>query len=255
MAWGDLATNQCVSFNNLQSAVNIGIFAQLNSIPASSEQITKSDASFYAQIDTGYSPFQAKSSNQLVVQSDLRPSWSGSATWWYIAAHPENYGWNDSTDACANYTNGSATTIYWNTSLAVSNAFFVTIYVNPTYTYVVMVGGNPYWMTFNYNEYVLSAGTYYYKYTITALTDCAPTAYTWFDSKVGNDFSNICFELSDTYYTSTPTIGVGTVLYYNPSLTIAVGGYDYFSTPSASSGLIWTMDGFGTITGDTGSTC
>lgn len=251
MAWGDLATNQTVSFNNLQSAVNTGIFAQLNSIPASSEQITKSDASYYVQISTGYSPFQAKSSNQLVVQSDLQPAFTGSATWWYIAAHPENYGWSSSSDACSNYTSGSATTIYWNTSLAVSNAFFVPIYVNPAYYYVVMQGANPYWMTFNYNGYVLAAGVYYYKYTITSLDACV-TAYSW-DATYGTDFFNVCFELPQTVYTSTPTIGVGITVYINSSLTTALGSADYISFTAG--GLIWNINSVGVITGDTGSAC
>jgi hypothetical protein len=72
MSWASLANNQCVSFNNLQNAVNTGVFTLKNSIPASSEQITKADADYYVNINTSYGPYAAKASNQLVVKSDLQ---------------------------------------------------------------------------------------------------------------------------------------------------------------------------------------
>lgn len=71
MSWAGLANNQCVSFNNLQDAVNNGFFTALASIPVSTEQITKTDASTYVNVDTSYGPYAAKASNQLVVKSDL----------------------------------------------------------------------------------------------------------------------------------------------------------------------------------------
>jgi len=72
MAWNDVANNQTVSFNNLQSAVNNGVFTAKTSIPASNEQITKADANTYVNIDTAYGPYAALASNQLVVKSDLQ---------------------------------------------------------------------------------------------------------------------------------------------------------------------------------------
>jgi hypothetical protein len=74
MSWAGLASNQTVSFNNLQNAVSTGVFVAKTSIPASNEQITKADADTYVYIDTSYSPYAAKSSNQLVVKSDLQTS-------------------------------------------------------------------------------------------------------------------------------------------------------------------------------------
>jgi hypothetical protein len=71
MSWAGIANNQTVSFNNLQDAVTTGVFTALTSIPSSSEQITKSDASTYVDIDTSYPPYAAKTSSQLVVKSDL----------------------------------------------------------------------------------------------------------------------------------------------------------------------------------------
>ena len=74
MSWAGLANNQTISFNNLQNAVNTNVFVAKTSIPVSNEQITKADADTYVYIDTSYAPYAAKSSNQLVVKSDLIPS-------------------------------------------------------------------------------------------------------------------------------------------------------------------------------------
>jgi hypothetical protein len=71
MSWASIASNQCVSFNNLQDAVNNGVFLLKNAIPVSQEQITKSDANYYVYIDTSYGPYASKASNQLIVKSNL----------------------------------------------------------------------------------------------------------------------------------------------------------------------------------------
>lgn len=71
MSWAALANNQCISLNNLQNAVNTGVFTLKNAIPSSSKQITKADAFFYVNIDAAYPPYANKASNQLVVKSDL----------------------------------------------------------------------------------------------------------------------------------------------------------------------------------------
>jgi hypothetical protein len=73
MSWAGIASNQCISFNNLQDAVTTGVFALKNSIPASTEQITKADADYYVYIDTAFGPYASKASNQLVVKSNLQP--------------------------------------------------------------------------------------------------------------------------------------------------------------------------------------
>jgi hypothetical protein len=72
MSWASIANNQCVSFNNLQDAVNTGVFTLKNSIPASTKQTTKAEADYYVNINTSYGPYAAKASNQLVVKSDLQ---------------------------------------------------------------------------------------------------------------------------------------------------------------------------------------
>jgi hypothetical protein len=73
MAWNSLASNQTVSFSNLDNAVSLGYFVQKAAIADSNEQITKADADAKVYLDTAYGPFAAKSSNQLVVKSNLRP--------------------------------------------------------------------------------------------------------------------------------------------------------------------------------------
>ena len=84
MSWAGIASNQTVSCNNLQDAVNNGVFTLKNAIPATNEQITKADANNYVNINTSYAPYAAKASNQLVVKSDLQAAAVGYPfTIWY----------------------------------------------------------------------------------------------------------------------------------------------------------------------------
>lgn len=254
MAWTSLASNQTVSFNNLQSAVNIGLFAQNTTIPGSLEQITKSDASTYVQINTGYGPYAAKASNQLVVRNDLQPVWQNSATFYYSGLAVEIYeGWASGSTACSSYTSGGSTTIYWNGSFVPFASIYSPIFFDSADFYIVILSGSPNYVTFVYQEYVASVGLF--RYTIVEYTACPTPSYEWTDAKYGTDFFNVCFELSQSVYTSTPTIGVTTIIYTDPGLTTFLGSADYISIPAASSGLIWNISTIGEITGDTGSTC
>ena len=74
MSWAGLANNQTISESNLLNAVQTGVFIIKNSLFSSSLQITKADADNYVYLNTAYAPFSAKSSNQLVVKSDLQAS-------------------------------------------------------------------------------------------------------------------------------------------------------------------------------------
>jgi hypothetical protein len=71
MSWSGIASNQGVSLNNLQNAVDTSVFTLKNTIPAGTKQITKAEAGFYINIDQGFAPYAAKNSNQLVVKSNL----------------------------------------------------------------------------------------------------------------------------------------------------------------------------------------
>lgn len=71
MSWASLASNEAVSFNNLQNAVNTGVFTAKTTIPATNECITKTDADTYVNINISIPSYAAKTSNQLVVKNDL----------------------------------------------------------------------------------------------------------------------------------------------------------------------------------------
>ena len=71
MSWASLASNEAVSRNNLQDAVNTGVFTLKNTIPATNECVTKDEANFYVNINTSNPGYVAKASNQLVVKDDL----------------------------------------------------------------------------------------------------------------------------------------------------------------------------------------
>ena len=74
MSWNTLLPNQCISFNNLQDACNLGLFFYSQPIPVSNEQITKQDFEDYIIVPTSvsqYPPFVNKSQNQLVVKDNV----------------------------------------------------------------------------------------------------------------------------------------------------------------------------------------
>jgi hypothetical protein len=75
MSWASIANNQCVSLNNLQDAVNNGVFTLKNTIPVSNKQTNKSEAEFYVNID----PI-SKANNELVVKSNLVANTSTTTT-------------------------------------------------------------------------------------------------------------------------------------------------------------------------------
>jgi hypothetical protein len=73
MSWAGLASNQCVSWANLQSAVDNNVFIQIGLIPPpgipSNREITKTGA--LSAVDIESAPLASKSNNQLVVKSNL----------------------------------------------------------------------------------------------------------------------------------------------------------------------------------------
>jgi hypothetical protein len=73
MSWAGLASNQCVSWANLQSAVDNNVFIQIGLIPPpgipSNREITKTGA--LSAVDIEAAPLASKSNNQLVVKSNL----------------------------------------------------------------------------------------------------------------------------------------------------------------------------------------
>lgn len=71
MSWAGIASNQTVTFNNLQDAVTNGIFTLKNGIPVSQECITKTDANYFVNINTSIGSYASKAAGQLVYKADL----------------------------------------------------------------------------------------------------------------------------------------------------------------------------------------
>jgi hypothetical protein len=73
MSWAGIASNQCVSWANLQDAVNNNVFIQIGLIPPpgipSNREITKTGA--LSAVDIQSAPLAGKTNNQLVVKSNL----------------------------------------------------------------------------------------------------------------------------------------------------------------------------------------
>ena len=67
MSWASISSNQTISFTNLKDACTTGVFTELVTITASSEQVTKTDVEYYTDaIVAG-----GVASNQLPVKSEL----------------------------------------------------------------------------------------------------------------------------------------------------------------------------------------
>lgn len=103
MSWAGIASNQAVSWANLQDAVNNNVFIQIGLIPPSgipsNREVTKLGALTTVDIQT--SPLSGKSDNQLVVKSNLVASaytyyqlnnCSGGAAAWTKIAPALGYG-------------------------------------------------------------------------------------------------------------------------------------------------------------------
>lgn len=68
MPWSSLASNQCISWDNLKDAVATGVFLGAEAaVPPGSKLITRTEAQTFAVINA----VTSKSNNQLVVKSNL----------------------------------------------------------------------------------------------------------------------------------------------------------------------------------------
>lgn len=127
MSWAGLASNQTISFNNLQDSVSTGVFmAAEAAVPPGSKQITRAEAEQYVVIN----PITSKASNQLPVKSDL-------------TALTGVYKWNisdngdTSTNACSLFLDPG--TIAWtNTATPAAGTVF---YANYTLTTIFPMSG------------------------------------------------------------------------------------------------------------------
>jgi hypothetical protein len=249
MAWNDVANNQTVSFNNLQSAVNNGVFTAKTSIPASNEQITKANADTYVNINTSYGPYAAKSSNQLVVKSDLQAVINSYAhtIYYYTTCYWDGLyleaGASSASTACS--SNAYSITLY-SADFALGNGsllYYDSGLSNQWYS-DELCGGTPGY--FKVGDYSFR---YYTVSSVTAIQDftlCAgQTAYTITGCGVSNSSASAaCSDAVSnpkTLYSECQFLTAGCSLFYNSNLTSPVSELFVFAQAS------WDMDGSGVI--------
>lgn len=68
MSWAGIASNQCISWDNLKDSVTTGVFMGAQAaVPPGSKQVTRAEAEYYVVINA----ITSKATNQLPVKSDL----------------------------------------------------------------------------------------------------------------------------------------------------------------------------------------
>lgn len=167
MPWSTLAPNQLVTFNNLQDAVNTGVFTLKNGIPVSQECITKADADYFVNINTSYPSYAAKTSNQLVAKQDLVAS-SPTNTVVYVASsglYPVSGNtFASSTGVITNYFSTSVTlfAVFNSAGLSsgtISNDNMAIVPLSPSTISGSITGTGQ--LFFSINPYTLAANTAY----------------------------------------------------------------------------------------------
>jgi hypothetical protein len=258
MAWNDVANNQTVSFNNLQSAVNNGVFTAKTSIPASNEQITKADANTYVNINTSYGPYAALASNQLVVKSDLQAVITSYAhtVYYYSTCYYDGFyiesGAPTASTACtsnpysitlysADFALGSGSLLYYDSNLS-------SLWYSDE-----LCGGSPGYFKvgdYSFQFYTVAGTTAIQNYTLCS----GQTAYSFGNCGVSNSSaSGACSDASSnpkTLYSECSLLTAGCSLFYNSNLTNPVTEL-YTFADSAN----WDMDAYGVIVGFSSVQC
>jgi len=255
MSWASIANNQTVSFENLQNAVDNGVFTQKTGIPDSNEQITKADADTYVNINTSYSPYAAKSSNQLVVKSDLEAVITSYAhtIYYYDTCYYDGFyieqGASSASTACT--SNAYSITLY-SADFALGNGS--TLYTNSALTnswYSDEVCDTPGYFkvdTYSFRYFTLNDEWQIQDYTLCA----GQTAYSFGGCGKGSSISAACSDAASnnrTFYSECSVLSAGCSLFNNSNLTNPVT--ESFAFADAS----WDMDGYGVITAYSSTQC
>jgi hypothetical protein len=256
MSWAGIASNQGVSLNNLQDAVNTSVFVLKNTIPAGTKQITKAEADYYVYIETGYAPYAAKTSNQLVVKSDLVSSGI-----MYLLLRCDEQPWIPPLTYVTNNTYPPGTFVY--------NDRVTGDYILSPYTFIVF-GEVPYQAPTIYSiTNVISTGqvgcptstttttTTIVPPTTTTTTTTAPPppVYYTYVVRPSNNLGTICTDPSYTVYSSSILLTNGDFIFYDTALTNPVTGFDYVVRASGSPDIYYMNPGTGELTSDTGIDC
>ena len=255
MGYISLQSNQAVTAANIQDAIDIGLFTAASVFSISNKCITKNEALTYVNLDTSFAPFAAKTSNQLVVKSNLKPTFQNSATLYYSSLKIRWEGWTSTNNACANYSSGLSSTVYFNGSLSAGTLLFI---ANPVFDssgssafyFAINYLGTIYWITFNnYNYYDANAG---YATPVASIGTCVSG--TPWTARYSTNFSDVCLQIDQTVYTSTGTFTTGDTVYTDAFLSTPLVGYNYIS--ESLSGTIWNIDsGTGVIGSSTFTSC
>jgi hypothetical protein len=252
MSWASLASNQTISFNNLQNAVNNGVFTAKTAIPVSNEQITKADANTYVNINTSFGPYAAKASNQLVVKSNLEAVITSYAhtIYYYSTCYWDGLyleaGAPSASIACS--SNAFSITLY-SADFALGNGSY--LYTDSGLTnfwyWDELCGGAPgYFKTGDYSfryfppsieqnpeiqDYTLCAGQTSYLYGFCGVSNVSPGA------ACSDAVSN-----QRVLYSECPSpLTAGCSLFYSPNLTSPVTELYVFAEAN------WDMNGSGVI--------
>jgi hypothetical protein len=249
MSWASLASNQTISFNNLQNAVNNGVFTAKTAIPVSNEQITKADANTYVNINTSFGPYAAKASNQLVVKSNLEAVITSYAhtIYYYTTCYWDGLyleaGAPSASIACS--SNSFSITLY-SEDFALGNGSLLYTdsgLVNQWYS-DELCGGTP-----GYFKVDTYSFRYYTTGEIPSITDytlCAgQTSYAFTNCGISNSSaSGACSDAATnpkTLYSECSTLSAGCSIHFNSNLTNPVTDLYVFAQAS------WDMDGYGII--------
>jgi len=142
MSWNSLANNQTVSYNNLQDAVNSGVFILKNIIPVpNTRQLTSVEAEYFVDIiPTG------KSANQLIVKSNLVPLTTSSTTSTTTTFNPDPYPTNNLKFSNVSVSRDDVTSSNDGKYVAVvcgsNNKLYISNDYGLTYTTVTVAGTN-----------------------------------------------------------------------------------------------------------------
>jgi hypothetical protein len=119
--WSGKASNQTISYYDLQDAVSLGVFpATGTTIPSSNQQVKKSLVGTYIINNVTNSYYSAKSSNQILAKRDLTAYANGDTLYYagYTGGDGSAYGWSNSTLACA-HASAIKRVVYWDGTLGV----------------------------------------------------------------------------------------------------------------------------------------
>ena len=259
MSWASLASNQTVSFNSLQDAVNNGVFTAKTTIPATNLQITKADADTYVNINTAYASYAAKASNQLVAKTDLQAvitSYAHTIYYYSLCFYDGFYIEAGAPDASTACTNPNTITLY-SSDFALGNGSFLYYDSNLTsqwYSDSVCGGGSGYFKvgdyTFNYDSPGGVSPWQILNYTLCS----GVLAYTFTGCGVSNTSAvSACSDAGSnpkTLYSECGGLSAGCSLFYNSNLTGPVT-----ELYTVADGANWDMDGYGVIVGYSAVQC